>query len=102
MSGTHRAQNAVVNSFEPGDVSISVTFVRNTTAMGYLVICIDPRSVIFCVVERSQSAETNTTLSGLPASRYITVIFDVEEDGLPAENAASMEEVTVGVSEASK
>ena len=92
FEGTHDIQNISVNSFHPGEISVTGDFINGSSARDVLIIIYsDSRGDVYCILRFPTNAQDKltTAVSGLPSGLYIVSVFVVADNGLPFNNSAT-------------
>ena len=90
--GTHYVQDiSTTNSMlTPGQIDITCQFlVDNTTTLGYVALVHSGKKVHYLVTENTNIGIKRNYLKGLSSDAYSTLLFAINESGLPLEQAAA-------------
>ena len=73
----------------PGQVDISCEFLVNSTkTLGYVALIYDGEDVNYLVTENTHQGVVTNYLKGLSGENYSTLLYAINESGLPLNQAA--------------
>ena len=94
-TGTHIIQNVrVTSTIHPGQLVVYADFIQtiSITSLGYMAIVYSSELDIHYNVAHRQYGQSNADVkfSGLPGDAYKVSLFNIEPDGVPSTNSASL------------
>ena len=90
--GTHYVQdiNTTNSTLTPGVVDISCEFIAsNATTLGYVALVYSEKEDHYLVTENSNLGVVTNHLEGLDSDNYSTLLYAINESGLPLQQAAA-------------
>jgi hypothetical protein len=88
--GTFAVQNVSVSSGAPGELEVTGDFLTNTSAVGMLAIVYSTDNDSDIHYTEARLPQTEIHLTGLTGTAYSTSVFDIQENGLPFNQAATL------------
>ena len=88
--GTFAVQNISVSAGAPGELRVTASFLTNTSAVGMLAIVYSTEDDSDIHYTEARLPQTEIHLTGLTESAYSTSVFDIEDRGLPSNQAATL------------
>ena len=86
VAATFDVQSADANTKNSGSIRVNGELVTNTTAKGIFIVlqCDDGSHVFRAAPRRDESSTVTSVINNVPPSTYTVIVYDLEEDGLPA------------------
>ena len=97
-TGTHDIQNttATVDSTQPSTIEISAGFIPGSKSKGFLAMAHSDNDINFAVATRLGNQSTSSTsITKLKRANYSIYLFTIEENGLPLNWSASIQEISI-------